>query len=118
MIYHDEQACIWTGVRYSFVVGQIRTIGEFAPGDVIEDIYTKRRYVVGDTDHEGTLITCTDGGRTIYHYVIGASGMYESVPYYVEMQQRINPTADRRYMLVAPAQSTAQPAQLRMELFA
>ncbi len=111
MIDHNEQDCIWTGVRYGFVIGQIRTIGEFTPGDVVEDIYTKQRYVVGDTDHEGTLITCTDGGRQIYHYVIGASGMYESAPYYVETQQRINSTADRRYLLVTPAQPAAQPAQ-------
>jgi hypothetical protein len=116
MIYHDEPACIWTGVRYGYVVGQIRTIGEFTPGDVVEDIYTKRRYIVGDTDREGTLMIYTDGGRTIYHYVIGPSGFYEKAPFYIETEMRMNPTADRRYVLVTPVQSTAQPAQ--MEMFA
>ena len=57
MIDHNEQDCIWTGVRYGFVIGQIRTIGEFTPGDVVEDIYTKQRYVVGDTDHKGTSLS-------------------------------------------------------------
>jgi hypothetical protein len=116
MIYHYEATRIWTGIRFGYAEGIIRAIGEFRPGDTVIDIFTHERYLVGDTDNEGTLITHLGPGRQIYHYVIGPEGVYVSAPFYVETSRRINPTADRRYMLVAPAQIVTQPAQ--MEMFA
>ncbi len=118
MICHDEPTRIWTGTRFGYAEGIIRTIGEFRPGDTVIDIFTHERFLVGDTDHEGTLITHRGPGRQIYHYVIGPEGVYVSAPFYVETSRRINPTADQRYMLDGTIQPVA-PAQLTMEgLFA